>query len=418
LAGREPAGGGEPIGQVGRELGQRTFALQLALFRVGVGFLVIRAKPLSDDLDDWTDFLHYFRFVGGQRGVCVSARRRAGKDAAVPFFPEPAGGTSGHPDGCGLLSEVLHAVLGTGTDERDPGTWWTDLLAPNQLLPYAALFVHGLPKSDQPSFVYRVRNFFHAHQQLHPSPSDLREDDPGLLAYTDGQWFLHSLDGGSFVAFDPPDTPFFRQTLPSHLRDEYHLLFLLALHQRLALVSLSEEVARHWLAVEGPSADDQRDQAFQRIRDTLFVLTARGRFTQVMHREHHHRSYRRWRATFEIDNLFKDVSEEVRDMHAFLMLRRAERVGQELEAQRRRQQDEQVAAQERERAADRRARQLKTRVSQLGILIGIPALAISFLSTNVDAIQTLELWQAVLIILISVSVAVLVLIGLKLRNDR
>src|SRR5437870_4620165 len=42
---------------------------QLTLFRVGAGFLTIRSTPDSDSSDDWLDFLHYYRFVRGQRKV-------------------------------------------------------------------------------------------------------------------------------------------------------------------------------------------------------------------------------------------------------------------------------------------------------------------------------------------------------------
>jgi hypothetical protein len=34
--------------------------LQLSLFTVGVGFVTVSAKPISNELADWLDFLHYF----------------------------------------------------------------------------------------------------------------------------------------------------------------------------------------------------------------------------------------------------------------------------------------------------------------------------------------------------------------------
>ena len=72
--------------------------VQLALFRDGVGFLTMTAFPRSDVLADWLDFLHYFRFFRGQRGVRICAERRVGIDPATgqprqePFFPAPAEG--------------------------------------------------------------------------------------------------------------------------------------------------------------------------------------------------------------------------------------------------------------------------------------------------------------------------------------
>jgi hypothetical protein len=82
--------------------------VQLSLFRVGVGFLTVSAKPKSQEIADWLDFLHYFRFIRGQRrdqGVGLRMERRTGKDQVSPFFPQPAGGTEKHPDGKGQFSE-------------------------------------------------------------------------------------------------------------------------------------------------------------------------------------------------------------------------------------------------------------------------------------------------------------------------
>ena len=335
------------------ELGQETFAVQLALFRVGIGFLTVRIKPMSDDIDDWTDLLHYFRFADGQRAVGVSASQRTSRDRLDSFFPEPA--LEIRRNNPGAVSDLLRAILRFNISEPGAPDWWSEVFRPRQLLPFAALFVHNVPEAERPLLVYRIRNLFHARQELHPSSEDLCMDAPNVLAYTDQQWLLYSREGGSFIAFDPPRTPFFQKTLPSHLRDQYFLLFLLALHQRLALTSLSEQVARHWLPTRsGYAGQKQREQAFERIRDTLLVLVARGRFTQVMQREHHHRAYRQWRATFEIDDLYRDVSEQVREMHDFLLEQRVSR--------------------------------LETRLSQFGFLIGIPVLLIGFLGINLEGV--------------------------------
>jgi len=80
------------------EAGEGNKAVQLALFQIGVGFLTVRVQPDSDNINEWLNFLHYFRFLRGQQGTHVKAKRRIGfnpdtqQPELEPFFPELSGG--------------------------------------------------------------------------------------------------------------------------------------------------------------------------------------------------------------------------------------------------------------------------------------------------------------------------------------
>jgi hypothetical protein len=175
-------------------------------------------------------------------------------------------------------------------------------------------------------------------------------------------WFVFSLEGGAFVAINAPETDFFRREFPTHLRREYFLLFLLTLHQRFTLMSLSQQVSEHWLR----GGERERVQAFERIRDALLEFTARGYFSQAMQREHHHQVYRRWQETFQLERLYQEVSDEVREMHEFLQMRQSQK--------------------------------LEKRLNFLTFVFGIPALLFSFLSINLYRItakeEGLSIWFA------------------------
>ncbi len=346
--------------------------VQLALFQDGAGFLTICARPAGDSLTDWLDFLHHFRFIRGQRGVNVRAQRRTGIDPATrepkfsPFFPEPAGGLAQHPEGSAPLLDVMQAILQTGAagaGAQDEGTWWREVFVPGQTLPFATLFVDEVPDGEDARLLYRVRNFFHYHQEIFPAPEDLALDASAFLAYAQRQWFVFSLDGGAFVACDAPQTPFFRRTLPGHIDRQYYLLFLLALHQRFVLMMLSDEVARSWLP-DGPAtagvdagADERRVAAFERIRDALLTFTARGYFTQVMQQEHHHRCYRRWQEAFQVAALYAEVHTEVQEMYSYMQQLRQQYLQQAVEEQ------------------QRRVDGVQRRFEQFAFIIGVPSLA-------------------------------------------
>ena len=355
-----------------REIGFRIDEVQLVLFHLGVGLLTLRVRPLSQDGADWLDLLHYARFADRAHSGTVRIERRVGIDPVSrapkyePLFPARCGGAARHPDGQGLLIEVIAGLLEDGrlTSEKPAidgrHGWWREVFVPGQLLPFASLFVRGVPAEEVPPMLFRLQNFFHSRQQLYPSADDLNPRQPGLLAYADRQWFAFSLDGGAFVAFDPPDTPFFRETLPDHLADQYFLLFLLVLHQRFTLMKLSEDVSRHW-RVEGETAAtadrhdeySQRERVFRRIRDGLLSFTARGHFVQVMQRQHHHRCYRRWQETFQIAELYAEVDHEVHEMHEYLLLERTEHLAE-------------------------RSKCLERRLDQIAMILGPPALILGY----------------------------------------
>src|SRR5205085_2771895 len=278
-------------------------------------------------------------------------------------------------------------------------------------------FAREQQRREDFQLIFMLRNFYHPPQGSTPAPEVFMSDQPALIPYAERCWFIFSLDGGSFLACDAPQDDFFRHTMPAHLRDQYYLLLLIVLHQRFTLMSISQEVVTKWLTERD---EEKRILAFRHIRDRLLDFTAHGLFTQVMQREHHHRSYRKWQQVFQIRNLYEEVRDEVREMHDYLQMRRTERIKQ-LAEERKNQMAAQAAAEatrereakvlaeqrkkdieDRERAAQERADRLERTIGLLGICFGVPALVISFLGINIagrTANEGLEIWQAFAIVL-------------------
>jgi hypothetical protein len=376
-------------------------SVQLAIFSVGVGFLTVCAVPTADCVDDWLDFLHYFRYTRGQHdlyvevaaqrqtGIAPSAAGQAASPILSPFFPEPAGGLEKHPDGKGHFYEILEALLLTATPTpptldstplipqsaiRNPQSpWWEEIFVPGQFLPFATLYVDDVPQEETAKLLYRVRNFFHVGQGEHGSDHDLSLEHPSLLPYAQNQWFVFSLEGGAFVACDAPRTDFFRNVMPSHLDNQYFLLFLLAVQQRFVLMMLSQEIATHWMpdtyggTGRGDDVETRRNveriATFTRIRDKLLWFAARGYFTQVMQQEHHHRCYRQWQETFQVPQLYQEISEAVRYMHDVSRLEQAQHLERLAEGQ------------------QQKVNRLEQRLSRVAWVLGVPALSLTYLQT-------------------------------------
>lgn len=330
------------------EDGKGSNGVQLMLFQVGVGFLILQVQPKSNSLQHWLDFLHYFRFLEGQQGSKVRVQKRrwdAQNRQALweDYFPEIAQCPAQNKPKFG---QIVKALLHTVSSQR----WWHEIFVRGQMLPFVSLYVDGFPEQKAPHLLYKLQNFFHDNQGDDPAGEDLDPQIQPWLPYARGQWFVCTLEGSSFLAVNASTEQFFRETLPHHLRHQYFLLFLLALHQRFALMSLSEQVAESWVKNEAT-----RLQQFEEIRDRLLWFTARGYFAQVMQREHHHRCYCKWQEVFQLDRLYREVHDEVREMQEYSTLQYLRRLeAAEKERDRLRQKErEQLAETEKKREQER-----------------------------------------------------------------
>ena len=157
--------------------------------------------------------------------------------------------------------------------------------------------------------------------------------------YAPNQTLSYSLDGGSFLAIDAPNTEFFSHTLPDHLRRYYFLNFLYVLGQRLILMQISEAIAFRWVGkrpmVRGTHSKDlsqlteeqlqsyeqdlsDRVNIFEDIWDELLEFSARIYFIQFMHTQNHHRDYKRWQDVFEVKDLYGAVTNGLQQIRKVL----------------------------------------------------------------------------------------------------
>jgi len=333
------------------------FVMQLALFRHGVGFITVSAKPTSDNLGEWLAFLHDFRFMQHRSDVRVCAETE-GYDAInkqktrVAYNPlNIAGATT---DQSFWFMDVIKSVL------KASGLDTTDVFTPGHTLPYASLFVQGADANSKVAALHRLRNFFGPDQGANASAEDLCVNHPAQLTYARDQWFIQTLNGGSFISFESENAlldEFQKVDLPKHTRGIYFCASLLVLYQRFALARLSEKVATKAL--------DGGDMEWELIRDDLLDFTARGYFAQAMQSDHHHRYYRKWQEVLQIPQLYDEVRNEVRNLYERAVLRL-------------RQEDD-----KREKREEEREKRVEKRLSLLGLLFAVPALILGFLSTNI-----------------------------------
>jgi hypothetical protein len=374
--------------------------IELATFRAGIGFLTLAVRPHSDDPHDWLDFVHAFRFTRGRRAPRLAAERSVGFDAAtktklvepfVPVWASPTWSTDG-----GRLANLISHLLMDPARTHDPDPWISEVFIPGQLLPFSAYMVDDAQPEEIVTLRFQMQRSLPARQPVAPpdSPAMPRH----LLEYSAGQWFIFSLDGGAFLAANAPTSEFFRVTLPQHLESQYFLLFLLALHQRFALMTMSIAVCEAALL-----SGEQRFAAFQSIQRRLLEFTARGLFKQAMQRENHHVVYARWQEVFDLDRLYAEVRDEVSDLAVEARVAHEERMEQAAEAQRLRDEG--------------RAR----RVQLLTLVIGFPAIVVTFMGINIRNVtdgRGITIGPVVLVVFASILLGVLVSVLIAAAHTR
>ncbi|OYT73999.1 MAG: hypothetical protein CFK48_00485 [Armatimonadetes bacterium CP1_7O] len=277
---------------------------QLVVFRGGVAMLTLQTHPESTILEDWLDFIYHFRFYAGKRGEK--------QDASAPTLEYLGKQFAG-------IKELIDALLKPFTGEQ-----MESLFMYNMMLPFSVLYLDGeLDDIEKRRLLYRIRLCFASWHDLHPPESELSPSHPHLLEYARDIWFTFAQQAAGFVAFNAPRdvSGFFRGDLRERLRDRYFLLYQLALHQKFRLIHLSNGVSRNWLGGD----EKERRTVFVQMRDSLLEFTARGYFAQVMHQEQHHRYYCRWREVLQLEMLYQEVSNEVREMYDYLEMRLEEK---------------------------------------------------------------------------------------------
>ncbi len=187
-----------------------------------------------------------------------------------------------------------------------------------------------------------------------------------LLEYQNNQWSFAALECAGFFAARWPDSTFYRVNLADHLKNIYFLIFLAALARRYMLIALSDEVAPSW-SFSGPAEKRARDKSFEVIRDRLHFFTARGFFSQIAQKNHHHQFYLKCQAVFQIQELYTEAKDEITEMHNYLIMQQAQ--------------------------------DLETRLGIYGALIGVPTLVLGLIEATASVFHAVENDRSVILLL-------------------
>ena len=271
-------------------------------------------------VEDFLDALHHARFL--HRGGATLVREqqihpRSGRSS--PPDMELLGQRSWKPiDQEGrfrfelpvgdLMDALFHRITGRSATERSRAS----LGNPNALHAYALLDVRSSHASTREDAA-RKRLVLQA-AEMAPAKRDIRRTlvcdmpDAGVRAYeySENAFFACSPECTVFLSIDQSDTPFWKNTMPRHVLDEYFAIQILTMYQR----HIVDEVRRLAGAGDrlGPGSspgDRDHDRWWEAVQERALRAKSDGFFIEVSMRTNHARFESILRQTLHVDRAYE-----------------------------------------------------------------------------------------------------------------
>ncbi|RMH95866.1 MAG: hypothetical protein D6681_12825, partial [Calditrichaeota bacterium] len=156
-----------------------------------------------------------------------------------------------------------------------------------------------------------------------PTPDELRlEGNPTIYRSFRNIYFGFSPDGGATVVWES-ESRFIKEQFADRIRNEYFILFLLALHQQMLAHRISKQI--HQVSNEPKW---RKGKTLRQLREQIFEFTVRCWFPQVSNNRAYNEVYHRWRTVLQVEALFTEVKREIEELDDYL-----ERLRQSVESQ-------------------------------------------------------------------------------------
>ncbi|MCT2537134.1 hypothetical protein NC661_05815 [Aquibacillus koreensis] len=160
---------------------------------------------------------------------------------------------------------------------------------------------------------------------------DLENAEQVYQAFENSYWgySLEGLANLSFLVEDEKTNRFFESNYYGNLERGYFYLFIIALHQRYALIKLSKEATLLPNSLEGLVKD--KHNQIDKLREKIAYFNLRCAFKHVSYISHQDYIYQRFYVALQIDDLMTKIESEVESLGALVDLQKeARRKGTEI----------------------------------------------------------------------------------------
>ena len=172
-------------------------------------------------------------------------------------------------------------------------------------------------ETELSSPLYRLRRSLDSN--YHPTSLDLEiEGNPEVIQTFENIYFGMSSEGTAVVVLDT-GVAFIRDSFHERVMGAYYLVFLIALHQRLATIYLAQQISRTSFVRHSRDLSQQElATEIQQIRKLVFEFMVQCYFAEVSDMSMYTKTYRGWQRIFEVEPLVQEVKSEVEELDDFL----------------------------------------------------------------------------------------------------
>lgn len=204
---------------------------------------------------------------------------------------------------------------------------------PSYALTYTALTMNkqflNYKSSQQKDFIkktlFKMRRTY--KDSYKPCERDLELDNTEQVyqAFENSYWSfsLEGLANLSYLVEDEKTNRFFKSNYYGNLERSYFYLFIIALHQRYALIKLSKEATLLPISVNG-LVKDKRNQ-IDSLREKIAYFNLRSAFKHVSYISHQDKIYQYFYHALQIDDLMTKIDSELESLGALVALQKESR---------------------------------------------------------------------------------------------
>ncbi|WP_456279028.1 CorA family divalent cation transporter [Bacillus sp. AK128] len=274
-------------------------SLDLYLFETHVGFWVIKLGfPEGIKMETLIETIYYAKKLE-QFEYHLSFTKKIGKDE---FFEQNV-----HIGN--LINELSQPF--------EVSSYFEGKNTPSQALVYSSAKINTEAEnfSFLTSYLFQLRRSFKSTYKPSIIEKDL-DKNPGLLPLFDNSYWGISLEGLANIITktnDPKTETFFNTSYLHQIEKTYFYIYILALHQKYALLRLSIVASKLSYDLEQVGEENYKEQnsLISKLRNQIVRFMLRSSYNQVSNITHYGQLYEMIRENLRINDLFKELHDEL-----------------------------------------------------------------------------------------------------------
>jgi len=312
--------------------------VELYLFKSGVGFLILECEAYKlKTMKELIQFNYYMRYAGSYSASIQFTQRKAGIKSLEQLSNKregyleklnvsviPTGITDLHQytvknEQVEFTKQVKFSLLLKGILElifENSKDFKQDFIGPN-------LQVYTYFRTGSLSEAERVQGLFHLRRVLkesfRPTKADISPNSPEIINTYDNIYFGISLEGSVILAED--DGHPFLEDFGHRIRQGYFIIYLLALHNRMALLNFRTSIEQ----IFPPDLTDfQLDKTLmnriRQLRNQALSFYLKSYFVQITNCTAYESVYQLYHEIFFTKTLLHEIKEKTLELDEFITI--------------------------------------------------------------------------------------------------